>query len=270
MEPDAWTSGAARLAASAREGWRRLHDAYLALGARIETMPSQAGLPDLVFTANSAVVLDGKAVLARFLNPERRGEEEHGRRMFEALARRGIVQSLHETPAGVWFEGAGDAIWDRHRGLFWMGHGQRSSFAARDTLRRVYGVDTVSLELASPRFYHLDTCLCLLSGGEILWYPPAFASSAQALLRALAGDALIEAGEEDASRFGVNAVSIGRDLVMGHCSPELRQRLEQRGYRIVTVPLESFGRAGGGAYCLTLRLDQRSDDMPPRSRKLAA
>ncbi len=270
MEPDAWTSGAARFAASAREGWRRLRDAYLGLGARIETMPPQPGLPDMVFTANSAVVLDGKVVLARFLNSERRGEEAHGRRTFEALARRGIVQSLHETPAGVWFEGAGDAIWDRHRGLFWMGYGQRSSLEARDTLRRVYGVDTVSLELASPRFYHLDTCLCLLSGGEILWYPPAFTPSARALLRALAGDALIEAGEEDANRFGVNAVSIGRDLVMAHCSPELRQRLERHGYRVVTVPLEAFGRSGGGAYCLTLRLDQRSDDTTACSRKLAA
>lgn len=270
MEPDTWTNGAARFAARAREGWRRLREAYLGLGARIETMPPQRGLPDMVFTANSAVVLDGKAVLARFLNPERRGEQAHGRRMFEALVQRDIVQSLHETPDEVWFEGAGDAIWDRHRRLFWVGYGQRSSLAARDTLRRVYGVDTVSLELASPRFYHLDTCLCLLSGGEILWYPPAFTPSAQALLRALAGDALIEASEEDANRFGVNAVSIGRDLVMGHCSPGLRLRLERQGYRIVTIPLESFGRAGGGAYCLTLRLDQRSDDAPTRSRKLAA
>jgi ornithine aminotransferase len=270
MEPDAWTNGATRFAASAREGWRQLRDAYLGLGARIETMPPQPGLPDMVFTANSAVVLDGKVVLARFLNPERRGEEAHGQRMFEALTRRGIVQSLHETPAGVWFEGAGDAIWDQHRRLFWMGYGQRSSLAARDTLRRVYGVDTVSLELASPRFYHLDTCLCLLSGGEILWYPPAFTPATQALLRALAGDALIEAGDEDANRFGVNAVSIGRDLIMAHCSQALQQRLERHGHRVVTVPLEAFGRAGGGAYCLTLRLDQRSDDAPPCSRKLAA
>ena len=43
------------------------------------------GLPDLVFTANAAVVLDRKVLLARFRCEERQGEEPHNRRFFEAL-----------------------------------------------------------------------------------------------------------------------------------------------------------------------------------------
>jgi hypothetical protein len=35
--------------------------------------------------------------------------------------------------------------------------------------------------------------------------------------------------------------------------------LEERGYRIVTTPLQSFLRSGGSAFCLTLRLDRRSN-----------
>ncbi|HRO61561.1 MAG TPA: arginine deiminase-related protein, partial [Burkholderiaceae bacterium] len=177
---------------------------------------------------------------------------------FESLRDRGLVRSLHETPEGVFFEGAGDAIWDARRQLLWLGHGQRSSLAARDTLRRVFGVDTVSLELASPHFYHLDTCLCALSGGEILWYPPAFTCASRELLQALAGDALIEVAEHDARHFSVNSVSIGRELVMGHCSNELRERLQALGYRVTLVPLDSFWRSGGSAWCLTLRLDHAS------------
>ena len=258
MKPEAWAGEADRLAASAREGWRQLRETYLRLGARIESMTPQPGLPDMVFTANSAVVLDGKAVLGRFLNPERRGEEAHGRRFFESLRDRGLLHSLHETPEDVFFEGAGDAIWDAHRQVFWLGYGQRSSLAARDTLRRVFGVDTMSLELASPHYYHLDTCLCVLSGGEILWYPPAFSPDSRELLHAIAGDALVEVAEPDARRFSVNSVSIGRELVMGHCSDELRERLQALGYRITLLPLESFWRSGGSACCLTLRLDQTS------------
>ncbi len=270
MEPDAWISQAAELSTAARKAWRSLRDAYRALGARIETLAPQPGLPDLVFTANSAVVLDGKVVLARFLNVERRGEEAHNRHFFEQLMLRGFVTSLHELPQGVFFEGAGDAVWDSRRRTMWLGYGQRSSFAARDTLRQVLNVDTVSLELASPRFYHLDTCLCVLGGGEIIWYPPAFTPASQALLRAVAGDALIDADDDDANHLGVNSTCIGRELVMGYCSASLRGRLEALGYRIRRVDLEPFIRSGGAAYCLTLRLDNHSCQDEAASRRLAA
>lgn len=43
-----------------------LHRVSRQAGARIDLVDPQAGLPDLVFTANAAVVLDGKALLARF------------------------------------------------------------------------------------------------------------------------------------------------------------------------------------------------------------
>ena len=37
--------------------------------------------------------------------------------------------------------------------------------------------------------------------------------------------------------------------------PALRPALETRGYAVHVVPLDSFNRSGGAAYCLTLRLD---------------
>lgn len=270
MHPETWSLDAARLSQEARAGWRALHDAYRRLGARIETMPAQPGCPDLVFTANSAVVLDGKALLARFRNPERRGEEAHGRRVFEALRNRGIVASLHEVDAKLRFEGAGDAIWDAQRQLMWMGHGQRSDLAARDAVRRVFGVDTLSLELVSPSFYHLDTCLCVLPRGEVLWYPAAFSDESQRLLRAVVGGDSIEASDEDATRFAVNAVGIGDEIVLCHASPRLRRDLAGRGYRVRVVALDAFNRSGGAACCLTLRLDQCSRRRAPGARTLAA
>ena len=258
MEPDAWAQQADQLAADARDSWRRLVDTYRALGARLVFKPAVKGLPDLVFTANSAVVLDGKVLLARFRNAERQGEQSHDQATFEQLRAQGLVRSLHHPPPGVFFEGAGDAIWDARRGVMWMGHGQRSSFEARDAVREVFGVQTLSLQLASPRFYHLDTCFCLLSGGEILWYAPAFSEDSAKLLRDVAGDALIDTGDEDALGLGVNAVCIGRDIVMCCCSAALRARLQALGYRVHVVPLAAFNRSGGAAYCLTLRLDAGS------------
>ncbi|RCS58083.1 ornithine--oxo-acid transaminase [Parvibium lacunae] len=257
MQPQAWAPQAERLKQDAQWGWQQLRQQYELLGAQIELQPPVAGLPDMVFTANAGVVLDGKVLLARYACPERQGEEPHGQAIFTALCRQGVIQSLHYTPVGVPFEGAGDAIWDAQRQLFWCGYGQRSSYAARQTLEAVFQTPTLALELVDPRFYHLDTCFCLLSGGEVIYYPPAFSEVGRQQLAAVVGSQLIEAGEDDALHLGVNSVCIGQDIVMCHCSPALKAKLTALGYRVHVIPLGSFNRSGGAAYCLTLRLDSR-------------
>jgi N-dimethylarginine dimethylaminohydrolase len=204
-------------------------------------------------------VLDRKVLLARFLCAERRGEEPHDRRFFEALREQGLVDAVVEPPPGLFFEGAGDAIWDASRGLIWTGYGQRSSRGMDAAIESLYGVPTVPLQLVDPRFYHLDTCFCALSGGEVLWYPPAFSAESAAAVRRLAGTRnLIEAAAEDALNLGVNSVCLGRDVVMCHASEATRAALATRGYRVHVVPLDSFNRSGGAAYCLTLRLDNET------------
>jgi ornithine aminotransferase len=256
MDPDAWSADAETLARDAREGWQKLYETYRDLGAHIEIMPAQPGLPDLVFTANSAVVLDRKLLLARYKCPERQGEEPHGRAFFEALRARGFVDEIHEMPQGIAFEGAGDCYWDMHRRVLWTGWGQRSDKAAKAVIERVFGVPAVALELIDPRFYHLDTAFCVLSGGDILYVPSAFTEEGVGLIRSLVGpEHMIAVADEDAQSLAANSVSVGRDVVFGHCGPALAATLAKRGYRVHTVPLGSFGRSGGSAYCLTLRLD---------------
>lgn len=257
MDPVRWSLDARRLSRDARRGWAALKARYEALGARISLMPAAPGWPDLVFTANSAVVLDGQALLARYRHPERAGEQAHGERLFERLRQRGEIDAVHHLPEGVYLEGAGDALFDARRGLMWMGHGPRSSPEAADCVRRVFGVPTLSLALVDPRFYHLDTCLCLLSGGEVLHVPGAFSAEGQALLHAVLGPQLLTVPAEDAEHLGANAVCLGRDVVLCHCSPALRAQLQARGYRVHVVPLGAFGCSGGAACCLTLRLDTR-------------
>jgi len=270
MNPEQWSLDAKRLLRDARAGWKALRAMYERLGARVVVKPAARGWPDLVFTANCAVVLDGKAVLARYLNAERAGEELHGQRMFELLKARGEIDAICRTPQGVYFEGAGDAIYDPVRRLMWMGYGQRSCRFAHHTIEQAFGIRTVSLELVDPFYYHLDTAFCLLSGGEILYHPAAFSEEGRDQIRGLAGDQLIEAPLEDAAHLGVNSVCIGRDVVLCYCSPGLRRQLEERGYRTHVVPLGSFNRSGGAAYCLTLRLDNVFNGRRREGEKLAA
>jgi ornithine aminotransferase len=266
MDPSQWSVSAEQLTRDARRGWTDLKATYERLGARIEVQPAVRGLPDMVFTANAAVVLDRKVLLARFLCGERQGEEVHNRAFFEDLKARGEVDQIVEPPAGLAFEGAGDAIWDATRRLIWTGYGQRSSRDVFRTIEALYGVPAIALELIDPRFYHLDTCFCVLSGGDILWYPKAFSENAANAVREIVGeDKLIEAPDEDALNLGVNSVCIGRDVVLCHASPATRAQLTARGYRPHVVPLDSFNRSGGAAYCLTLRLDNSTNAVTGRA-----
>lgn len=270
MEPERWLPSARQLGDEARQGWQRLKSTYEQLGAVVEVQAPAAGLPDMVFTANAAMVLDRKVLLARFACAERRGEEAHDRAFFDALHARGVLDEIVEPPAGMLFEGAGDAQWDARRELLWVGHGQRTSGGMHRVISEIYSVAAEPLHLVDPRFYHLDTCLCLLPGGEALFYPPAFSADSCARLRGRIGpDLLIEASHEDAHHLAVNAVGLGRDVVMCHASARLRAVLSERGYRTHVVPLEPFNRSGGGTYCLTLRLNLQTRPPAPLGREAA-
>ena len=260
MRPEAWHDDPAGSRQRALHAHSRLARALADAGATVLTVPGQPGLPDMVFPANAGIVLDGRCLVARFREPERQGEAAHFHAAFEALRGRGVLAEVAALPDGVLQEGAGDCIWDGTRRQFWVGWGQRSDRASIEAIRRFFGRPLLALELANPRFYHLDTCFCPLPRGEILFYPAAFTPDSLAALRAHVPEAqLIEATGEDAGRFCVNAVALGDTIVMAEPVPSLRERLGARGYTVRGVSLDPFIMSGGGAYCMTLRLDWASD-----------
>jgi N-dimethylarginine dimethylaminohydrolase len=259
MRPDAWRADPRRALSAAKDASAELKRALQGLGAQIETIGAVQGLPDLVFPANAAIVLDGRALLARFRHPERQGEEAVLREVFTRLKRRGLIHDIVDFPDGVFQEGAGDAIWDADRKLFWVGHGPRSSRAALAVIARTFGQEVVGLELASERYYHLDTCFCPLAGGKLLYYPAAFTPAALATIRLRVPELQrIEATDEEAQAFCVNAVNLGSRIVMARAPDSLKRKLTARGYTIAEVDLAPFILSGGAAYCMTLRLDRQS------------
>jgi len=269
MDPRSWASEERAYAAASRREWTGLTRRLTDLGAAIELVPPAPQVPDLVFTANAAVVMDRQALLARFRHPERQREEAHFEAAFRSLQARGQVDAVRMLPDDVLLEGAGDCVWDRARSLFWMGYGPRSNAAARHVVEDTFGQETISLELADERFYHMDTALCPLPGGEVMYVPQAFTPAGRGLIRhRVTAAQRIEIGMEDASRLAANAVCLGNTLVMSGCGEGLRQQLEERGYGVMTTPLRSFLRSGGSAFCLTLRLDLQS--VPARAAEHVA
>jgi N-dimethylarginine dimethylaminohydrolase len=259
MAPDEWAENSAALGLQSSDGWQKLTEKLQVLGARLVFQEPQPGLPDLVFTANAAVVMDRKAMVARYRHPERQGEEPHDLRFFRDLQAKGLLDVVEMTPEGIILEGAGDCVWDEVRRQFWVGYGQRSDRTATEAVRRFFGLEATGLELVDPRYYHMDTALVPLTGGEIMYYPGAFSAKGQAIIREQAGaENLIAVPQEDAECLGVNAVNLGRDIVLAKASDRFKAMLEERGYTLHQLPISSFSKSGGSAFCLTLRLDRVS------------
>ncbi|HEV7401770.1 MAG TPA: TIGR00300 family protein [Chthoniobacteraceae bacterium] len=243
---------------------RQWHDftRCLAEHAATETVAPQAGQPDMVFTANAGLVVEKHFVPSRFFHPERRGEEAHFRDWFAAHG-----YTIHELPPDLPFEGAGDALWDATRDVLWAAYGMRTELAAHPRIAAALGVEVLSLRLVDPRFYHLDTCFCPLENGTLLYWPPAFDAYSNLLIenRVPAAQRLA-VSDGDAIHFACNAVDLGSRLLLNRAGEDLCRRLrEEAGVEVLQTPLDEFLKAGGGAKCLTLRLDEPA----PRDRARA-
>lgn len=229
------------------EQWEALVAILVDLGVHIERIEPVAGLPDMVFTANAGVVYRDMFVSSRFRHPERQGESAHFERWF---IERGWRAASLALPLD--FEGAGDALFCGE--VLFAGYLHRSKIRAHQLLGSLLGREALGLELVDPRFYHLDTCFCPLAPGVAIYFPGAFDEYGRRVLREHI-PTLLEVGEEDAVRFGCNAVVVGKTVVLNAGCDRLEASLLERGYAVRSTELSEFLKSGGSAKCLTLRLD---------------
>jgi lysine-ketoglutarate reductase/saccharopine dehydrogenase-like protein (TIGR00300 family) len=244
----------------AQAQWNKLYQ-VLKTYATVDLVEPQPGWPDMVFTANAGLVLGDTVVLSRFFHPERQGEEPYFQQWFEDQG-----YAVHTLPKSLPFEGAGDALLDRSGRWLWAGYGFRSELDSHPYLAKWLDVEVLSLRLVDRRFYHLDTCFCPLTGGDLLYYPPAFDAYSNRLIELrVPAEKRIPLDEVDAVNFSCNAVNIDRVVVMNKASDGLKQILSSRGFTVVETPLTEFLKAGGAAKCLTLRMTEPRQESPQAS-----
>lgn len=237
--------------ARARVQWQALHDG-LAEVADVELMDPHPDLPDLVFTANAGFVVGNKVVPSHFMPQERRPEEPYIKKWF---ADRGFEMLV--LPEDIGFEGAGDCLIDRDGPWLWTGYGFRTEIEAHDYLGRWFGREVVSIRLTDPRFFHIDTCFCPLTGGFLLYYPDAFdADSVKAIEKRVPAGRRIPVAASDAANFACNSVNIGHKIFAHRLSKSLQKRLIGLGFELHETPLTEFLKSGGSAKCLSLRLSE--------------
>jgi len=224
--------------------WTNLRDAYLSLGHTVEEIDPLPGLPDMVFAANGATVIDGISYGAQFRYPQRAAEAP-------AYAAR-LAELGFEVSAPKWInEGEGDfLLTDRY---LLAGTGFRTDYAAHAEAQEVFGRPVVSLQLVDPRFYHLDTALTVLDDTTVAYFPDAFSAASRRVLRQLFPDAIL-ADAADAEAFGLNAISDGRHVVLNAEASGMASKLAAAGYVPVPVELGELKKGGGSAKCCVAEL----------------
>ena len=232
--------------ALARKQWDDLYKRLTNL-AEVELIEPAAECPDMVFTANAGMVLDGRRVLlSRFRYPERRPEEAYFRGWFETHGYRVV-----EIPDDCAFEGEGDVL--PVGGQWLAGYRKRSEICSHRVVGEVTGGEVLSLELVDDLWYHLDTALFALDSNTIVYYPGAFDEYAQRVLES--NFDTLHVGEEEAMRFTCNSIVVGQNILMPEGCPLIMDLLEQRGYGPIPVPMSEFIKSGGACKCLVLYLE---------------
>lgn len=227
--------------------WEDLRDRYRALGHTVEELTPRPDLPDMVYAANGATVVDGRVLGARFAHPERWAEAGVHLEWFRTHGYAEVREPEHIN------EGEGDfavtASW------LLAGRGFRSSPLSHPEAQEFFGRPVIGLDLVDPRYYHLDTALSVLDGSEddVMYYPGAFSPGSRAVLRRLFPEALI-ATEEDAAALGLNAVCDGRHVLLPQAAVGLFEPLRERGYEPVGMDLGELLKGGGSVKCCTQEL----------------
>ena len=231
----------------AERQWDELRQTLESLpNVEIELIEPQAGLPDLVFTANAGVVKDKLFISSRFRHPERQGESPHFEHWF---AEHGYQVKL--LPNDLQFEGAGDML--KADGTWFGGYYFRTEPQALAVIAEMLGEEVLPLRLIDQHYYHLDTCFCPLDD-SIMYYPGAFDEYATAVLREQFPDAT-EVTTDEAAYFSCNAVVVGNHIVMNKVSSRLNKIFSDRGFECHPVSLSEFIKAGGSVKCLTMRIE---------------
>lgn len=243
------------------EQWGKLYNHLLNLGVDVIVIKNQPeNLPDLVFTANAALTINNHALIANFECNERKPESKI---YSDFIKRLGLSVDNFFIKNKISFEGAGDALYEKHNDTLVLAYGFRTNKNAYSYVKQFFKkvshtTKLIQAELINPSFYHLDTCFCPLDNGYVLYNPEAFSTQTIENFKEAFPGKLITVKNEDAKLFGCNAISVGDNLILNSISEELEEKLNTLGINVIQTPLDQFMLSGGSAKCLTLELSLQS------------
>jgi N-dimethylarginine dimethylaminohydrolase len=225
----------------AMQQWETIRLFYQNLGLDVIIQDDREDLPDMVFCANTIVTEPGtKKFYSKMRHTERGDEVKLTRELFGE----GATSELD-------FEAMGDLIVNYESGQYFGGYGYRTSIDAYDAVEKELDIKVIKLKLEDERFYHLDTCLCILNKTTAVYFPQAFDQEGLAVLKQ-SFETLIAVSEYEAEKFlACNAFSPnGKNVLVEQGAVELGRALEKEHFKVMYVDTSEFLKAGGSIFCM--------------------
>lgn len=217
---------------------RSQHAAYVAAvaaaGVDIESLPADEGHPDCVFVEDTAVIVDGVALITQPGAPSRRGETDA---VATALAKH--VEIVRMT---------GDATLDggdcmRVGDTIYVGASARTNAAGIARLTAVFAKLRVVTVWLPAHVLHLK-CVCTPLGGDRM-----LLADASLAATTFAADIVRVPADET---YAANAVAIGSHVIVADGFPRTRDALAAAGFAVHPVPVSEVRKADGSVTCQSL------------------
>jgi dimethylargininase len=215
-------------------------DTLRKLGCQVLELPAESDLPDSVFVEDAAFILPEVAVITRPGAESRRPETES---IIRALAPH--IDLLHVCePATV--DGGDVLVLGKD---IYVGLSTRSNQEAIDQLNELLqGYEYTATGVRTHGCLHLKSAVTRVDEKTLLINPNWVEASCFAKFD------LIEV--DPSEPFAANCLPIGESIIFPLAFPKTRTKLEERGYRVVTVDVSELAKAEGAVTCCSLIIQQ--------------
>ena len=220
-------------------------DALRSAGFQVIRLPDLPDHPDGVFVEDTALLLDGHAIITR---PGAASRASETGSTADGLAGQ---FDMHRVTDG--YVDGGDVL--RIGSTLYVGLSTRTDatgIASLKSICRGIGFDVVQADLRDC--LHLKTGATLAgpdqAGTPVLLYNPRSVDPAQfADVDPLAVD--------EAEPAAANCLRVGGDLILPAGNPRTAERLRQRGFSVIEVDVSELQKAEAGVTCMSLVLNER-------------
>jgi N-dimethylarginine dimethylaminohydrolase len=226
----------------------------------------QGKFPDLVFVSNSALILRGwptkVAILARYANPERRGEELACGAFLKTLGYKVVSLPEHE---GLQYEGQGDSRWSHEGKDLWLCYGTgRTTKSGIQAVKEAILKEAIlanwipptvhTLHIVEKKTYHMDLCFLPLPNDRVLCHESSFDAASRKEIRNHFGkDKTIHVPLK--FLYACNSVWLDEKHLLIPRLPDCRSWMYNASkMKIEEVNVDQFHLAGGSASCMVLAM----------------
>ena len=223
---------------SARGSQEAYFTALRAHGTEVVTLPALDGFPDCSFTEDTAVILDGRAVIPNLGHPSRRGEVES---ISNFLAEDFEIVNM---PTGATLDGGDVVYYDDFLlvGISTRTNRDGATFLAKHA--RETGIDVRLIDVPKSTL-HLTTVCSSPRPGTIIAAEGHLRESDLSF-----AEELIWIPEEEG--YAANTIAYGDRVIMADGYKRARELFLDAGFSVTSVEMEEFREVDASLTCLSV------------------